>query len=669
MTQLGTICLLLGLALALYAAVGSVIGARRAIPDLVVSSRRAAYMLVPVTLAASLALIDAFVTHDFAVKYVYQHSDLAMDPKFLWVAFYSGNQGSLLFIALMLSVATTLALYFAPKRLALGIPYTTAILTATVAFFFVVIIFFANPFAPLGFSAQDGLGINPLLSHPAMFIHPPLLMTGLSTIVVPFAYVAGALIAGLTRDEWLDVARVSAIIVWAILGVAMLLGAWWAYTILGWGGYWSWDPIEDAAFMPWLALTAFIHSVMVQKRRGMFRMWNIVLISAAFVLAQLGMFLNRGGPVVSVHSFASSSIGMVFLAFMLLSLAFAFAVFFWRFTDLKSDRPLESMLSREASFLVNNFLLLGIIGFTLWGVVFPLASQFANSNKVTVAAPFFDHINGPMLLGLVFIMGVGPVLPWRRASGTALRHWLIWPTVAGLVTFIALKIAGFSQPIALIAFSVLVFVAASIVQEWYRGTMARRRAGDNWAVGFAKLVAGNRPRHGGYIVHLAILMVAFGVIGTQFYSQRTEVALAPGQSVNFANYRIVYVNSQTQNRSDRKAQWANLDVYRAGSGAYIGRLEPWQAYYPSFSQMSVRAAIRSTPLQDLYIVPNDFLSDGRVALRLSVNPLAMWLWIGGPVLLLGAGIALWPQPALELQTVESIRRQSTGVVRQTEAGI
>ncbi|NQW19008.1 MAG: heme lyase CcmF/NrfE family subunit [Chloroflexi bacterium] len=670
MAELGQLTLMLGLALTVYATLGSVLGARKGIPELVVSARNATYLITVVGFATAIALIVAFVTNDFSIEFVYSHSSTVMNRAFLWVAFFSGNEGSLLFIVLTLSIMTSVALFLSPHSFADALPYTTAILTGIMGFFYFVLVFFASPFDSLDFTAVEGLGINPLLTHPGMFIHPPLQMTGLVGIAIPFAFAFGSLIAGKTRDEWLDLARVSAIIIWAVLGSGILVGAWWAYTILGWGGYWGWDPIENVAFMPWLALTTFIHSVMVQKRRGMFRMWNVVLLSVAFVLAQFGMFINRGGPVVSVHSFGASTLGVIFLGFMLFSLAFALFVFFWRFNDLKSDRPLESFLSREASFLLNNFLLLGIVGVTLWGVLFPLASEFAQAETVTVSAPYFNRINGPMLLALVLLMGVGPVLPWRRANQASLKRWLLLPAIFAIGAFVGMIASGLERPIALFAFSVLVFVATSIGQEWYRGTMARRRSGDNFVIGFWKLVNGNRPRHGGYVVHLSILVLAFGVIGTQFYSQREDTVLNLGESFEIDNYRIEFASHEDEPRADRLAQWANINVYKDGD--YVGLLQPWSAFYPGFNQVSVRAGISTGPIEDLYIIPTDFLDargEGvtagggpvtRAIFRVSINPLAWWLWISGPIFILGTVIALWPQPAVELSPARIRRRRPTG---------
>ncbi len=654
MADLGTLSMLLALALAVYAALGYLAAGRFGSHELAISARRSVYMSTVALAVASGALVYAFLTHDFSIEYVQGHSNRAMDPAYVWVAMYAGNEGSLLYIALVLGVMASAAVYFAPARLGPALPYVGAILMGTLAFFITVTLLLASPFAPLGFSVDDGVGMNPLLRHPGMFIHPPLQMAGLVAVTIPFAFVIGALMAGQTRDQWLDAARVTAIGAWFLLGAGLLVGAWWAYTILGWGGYWGWDPIENVALMPWLVLTAFIHSVMVQKRRGMFRMWNVALLSLAFVLAQFGMFINRGGPVVSVHSFGASTLGAVFLGFMLLSLVFSFGIFLWRYPSLRSDRPLESFLSREASFLVNNFLFLGVTFVTLWGVLFPLFSDLVRDTTVTVSGPWYDKTNGPILLGLIVLMGIGPLLPWRRTSPQSVRKWLLIPTVAALLTAAGLWLSGIRELWAVIGFATLVFVGTGIAEEWYRGTMAQRRAGYNPVRGYWRMVSGNRPRHGGYIVHVAILALALGIVGTTFFQQRADVALAPGESFVLDNYRVEYLGSQSAQRADRESEWASVRVYK--DGKLVGELEPWRAFYPVFGMASVRAAIHYTPivdvpgipawalpgLEDLYIVPSDFLDDGRVVFRISINPLAWWLWVSGPVVILGTVIALWP---------------------------
>ena len=509
-------------------------------------------------------------------------------------------------------------------------------------------------------------------------------MSGLIGIIIPFAFSTGALISGKYSDDWVDLARVFAIVMWAMLGIGMLLGAWWAYTILGWGGYWSWDPIENVALMPWLALTAFIHSIMVQRRRGMFRMWNIALIDIALLLALLGVFINRGGPVVSVHSFAASTLGYVFLGFMIANLIFAFAVFIWRLPQLQSERAVETFMSREASFLVNNFLLLLVTAVTLWGVIYPVFADLARDVDVTVAAPYFNRVNGPVLLALVILMGIGPLLPWRRANAQSLRKWLIAPVAAAATLALLLFALGIAEPWAIVGFAAIMFALVAVLEEWTLGTRARvRNLKELPPVAWWRLVNGNRARHGGYIVHIAILVFAVGIVGTQFFDQRFDAAIAEGQSLVIDNYRAEFTGTRIDDRPDRLAQWAIVDVYRIDPEDYtaerqqarsdarsgfvadgparpgdrlLGTIQPQHEFYRTVNQVSVRAGILGSPIEDLYVTPRDFLSDGRLSLAVSINPLAMWLWIAGPIFILGTAVALWPNPALESSVVSAASR-------------
>ena len=651
MGDLGSIALSIALALAAYSAVASVLGRVRGVPPLVESARYATYLLVFVLGVALASLVGAFLASDFELQYVAEHSNLAMPRVYTWVAFYAGNEGSLLYIAFALSVLSALAMVLAPSRLRDSLPYTNAVLMVVLTFFLAVMAFMANPFATLPFAPADGQGINPLLTHPGMFIHPPVMMAGLIGVTLPFAFAFGALLAGNTGDEWVDPGRTWGIVAWALLGSGLLLGGWWAYTILGWGGYWAWDPVENAGFMPFVGLTAFIHSIMVQKRRGMFRMWNIVLINIAFGLALYGMFMNRGGPVPSVHSFGASSLGWVFLMFTGVGVIGSFTVFFLRYGSLKSARNLESSLSREAAFLANNLLLLGIAFVTLWGVVYPLISEAARGTAVTVAAPFYNQVNGPILLALIGLMGVGPLLPWRRGSLKNLGRALITPGGIAIAVVVVLFILGVRKPYSLVAFGVCSLVASGILLEWVRGTRSRHRHGDNYAAGFVRLMAANRPRYGGYVVHLAVVLLALGVVGSSFYDVQSDVILAPGESAMVDDYEIEYVGTKITPKADRTEFVSTVKVYRGGE--LLGSMSPKRSFYPEFRMASTRAGIWSTPVEDLYVLPSELLEDGSVGFRILVNPLVWWMWVAGPVFMLGTAIALWPQ-----------RRPATAYVRE-----
>ena len=649
MGDLGAISLWIGLALAAYSAVGSVAGKLRGSVALVDSGQAAMYATVVVLFVATLSLVVSFISRDFEIAYVAAHSDLAMPDRFTWVAFYAGNEGSLLYIAMVLSVMSAIAVWRSPERFRDALPYTTAVMMLVLTFFLAVMSVMANPFDKLPFVPADGEGINPLLTHFGMFFHPPALMAGLIGITIPFSFALGSLLARKTGDEWVDPGRVWGIITWALLAGGLLLGSWWAYTILGWGGYWFWDPVENAAFMPWLALTAFIHSIMVQKRRGMFRMWNIALVNVAFGLALYGMFMNRGGSVPSVHSFGASTLGWVFLLFMAVGVIVPLIIFFWRYPLLKSAQNLDSMLSREAAFLVNNLLLLGIAFVTLWGTVYPLISPLTSGEEITVARPFYDQVNGPLMLALVFLMGIGPMLPWRRANWASVRRALTVPAVVAVLTLVVLLAVGLrpstsSGGYALAGFCLAAFVASGILMEWYRGSRARHRnSNENYAVAFVHLVWANRPRYGGYIVHLSVLMVALGIVGTSFFNSQKDVVLSPGETTTIENYEIRYLGTTMVPFSNRTEFISSVEVYR--DGKLIDTINPNRAFYPNFNMASTRAAIRSTPVEDFYVVPSENMPDGDVGFRILVNPLIWWMWVAGPVMVLGTVIALWPEPS------------------------
>ena len=642
MADLGAISLWIALALAAYSTVGSVAGKLRLSPALVESAQSAMYAVGLALMVATLSLVVSFISRDFEIAYVAAHSDLAMANKFTWVAFYAGNEGSLLYIATILSIMSAVAVWRAPEKFKDALPYTTAILMLTLTFFVAVMAVMANPFDKLPFVPLDGDGINPLLTHFGMFFHPPALMAGLIGITVPFAFAIGSLLAGKTGDEWVDAGRVWGMVSWVLLAGGLLLGSWWAYTILGWGGFWFWDPVENAAFMPWLGITAFIHSIMVQKRRGMFRMWNIVLINVAFGLALYGMFMNRGGSVPSVHSFGASQLGWIFLLFLAVGVIVPFAIFIWRYPLLKSVQNLDSMLSREAAFLVNNMLLLAIAFVTLWGTVYPLLSRLTNDEEITVARPFYDQVNGPLMLGLVFLMGVGPLIPWRKAGMASLRRSLLLPVVGGLLTVGILAALGLHKDYALIAFGLATFVTTGILMEWFRGTRSRRRnSGDNYVTAFCALIAANRPRYGGYIVHLSVVMVTLGIVGTSFFGVQRDVVLGIGESTTINDYELAYLGTVEVQKSNRTEFTSTVQVFR--DGELLDTLRTKRAFYPSFNMAATAAAIRSTPVEDLYVVPSENLPDGSVGFRVLVNPLIWWMWVAGPVMVLGTVIALWPQ--------------------------
>jgi len=589
-----------------------------------------------------ITLIVAFLNHDFSISYVAGNSNYAMDKSLIWVAFYAGNEGSLLFIASVLSIVSFFAIYLGNKRVELtkSMPFISGILAVLSLFFVAILYFLANPFAPLDFVPADGRGINPLLTHFGMFIHPPVMMTGLVSIAIPFSIAMGATIGKAHPDSWTNYARLWGLISFMILGSGLLLGSWWAYTILGWGGYWGWDPIENVGFMPFLVLTGFIHTIVVQKKRGIFRFWNLILISLAFNLGALGMFFNRAGPVPSVHSFGESTIGWSFLTFFVISVFFSVIVLAWRYKQIKGVDYPNNLLSRTMSFVVNNFLLLCVTFITLWGIMFPIISDVFTGTTITVGAPFYNQTNGPLLLVLIFAMGLGPMLPWGKLTKKMALNILLTHIVPSLVCLVILFILGIRNIYALISFSLCCFVVIGIFKEWFIGVKTRFKRGDNIVIGFFKLIMNNRSRYGGYITHLSIVLLALAVTGSTFFNIERNVIIEPGAIEKIGKYELQYSSTVTQEYSDRVERTALITA--SVNGRNIGVLKAENHYYPSFQMASTRSGIMSFIDEDLYVIPQEFLSDGRVALRLLVNPMMVWMWIAGPIFILGTVISFWP---------------------------
>ena len=640
--ETGQLALALAFVVSIYAALASFLGVARRSSELLASGRYGMYSVPALLTVATGALIYAFVSNDFSVRYVAENSSLAMPSAYTWVAFYAGNAGSMLYISVIFALLAVAAIITIRKTLPYTSPYAVGIMALVLAFFLGVMVFLANPLARSEIIPMDGQGINPLLVHFGMFIHPPLQMAGLISVAIPFSIAMGALLAGKGgNDEWVDQGRLWGMIAWLILTIGLLLGSWWAYTILGWGGYWAWDPVENSALMPWLAMTAFVHSIMVQKRRGMFRMWNIVIIIVAFTMAQLGMFINRGGPVPSVHSFAQSAMGWLFLAFMAVTLMASIAAFVWKSESLRSRGRLESLLSRESAFLAQNILFLTVAFVTLWGTIFPIFSEAASDTVVTVGQPFFNRVNGPILLVIVLLMGVGPALPWRRASLGTMFATLRLPLAAALVVGVALAALGFTRPVALVAYMTCALVVAGILHEWFRGTLSRHRRGEPYHLAFVRLLSANRPRYGGYVVHLAIIMLASGAIASSFYSVQRDFAMRPGETRSLGEYTFTYTGTTHASFPDREEDYARFEVYSGDE--YLGIMEPFRAEYPSFRIASTQGAIHSTPIEDFYIVPSEFTGDGQGIFRVLINPMVWWMWASGPIMALGTLLALSPR--------------------------
>ncbi len=641
--DLGAGALIAGLVAAICSVAAGFIGGRTRDERLLAAARNGVFVLTAMLVLAAATLVGAFVNHDFSLAYVAEHSSRSMPVEFVIAAFYSGQPGSLLYWSLTLSIFSAIVVAANYNRLRDIIGYVIGVLMSVQTFFLLVLAFVSSPFERLLVVPLDGRGLNPLLYDHGMLIHPPMLLLGYSSVAVPYAFAMGALIAGRTDADWIRASRRYALLAWAFLGAGNLLGAWWAYHVLGWGGYWGWDPVENSAIMPWLALTAYVHSIIVQQRRGMLKVWNMGLIIATFCLAVQGTFIVRSGVISSVHSFAQSAIGPYFFAFLAVVVIGSVTALLARLPLLRDEGRFDGVVSRESGFLLNNVLLISIAFATYWGTVFPVLSEAVRGVKATVGAPFYQQVNGPLLLGLLVLMGVGPLLPWRRASRVTLTRSFVAPLAAAGLAATALVIVGLRAPAAIVALAAAMFATATVGWEYWRGVRARIRAtGEVMPIALVRLVARARPRYGGYLVHLGMALIAVGVISSQFYQQSREATLPVGSSMSIGRYELTYLGLTETRGAGSRTVAAQIALSEDGGPAH--RVAPARVFYESFNdQPATNIVIETRRLEDLYLVLTGWGDDGTISLVAYINPMVSLIWVGGLALLLGALITLWPE--------------------------
>ncbi len=642
MSDIGYIALFLALVASIYSAIAYIFGVRGKHLTLTDSARNGLLAVFGLVSISVVALVYALVTHDFQIEYVASYTSRDLSLPYLLSALWAGNDGSLLFWAWLLSLFAAVVVL---QKRDIGkelVPYASSIIMVTQAFFLILLLFVANPFYKLSFIPAEGMGLNPLLENPGMLFHPPLLLVGYVGFTIPFAFAMAALLTRRLGDEWLITIRRWTLLAWLFLGVGNLIGAWWAYVELGWGGYWAWDPVENASFMPWLVATAFLHSIMMQRRRGMLKVWNMVLIILTFSLTIFGTFLTRSGVISSVHTFAESPfLGYSFLAFIGITLFGSLGLLYYRGEELKGEAEIESLVSRESTFLLNNLLIVGAAFAIFLGTVFPMISEAVRGVKISVGPPFFNQVNGPIFLAIILLTGICALIGWRRASIKNLIHNFLWPLVVALMLGIALFIGGIREWYALVAFLLCGFVLFTILYEWFRGTRARHRMrAENYLKAFFGLIEANKPRYGGYIVHIAIILIAIGVVGSSFYNIEKEVTLTPGESMTIKGYTLTYEAIDYYETQSKEVVTATLSVYNGGK--LIGKLTPEKYFHRTYEQPVTEVAIRSTLLEDLYVILIGWDEDGTTAFKVLVNPLVNWIWIGGVVFVLGGLIAFWP---------------------------
>ena len=643
MAELGRAALVICLGLSVYACVAGAFAAFKGRRRLSLSARNALIAAFAAAAVAAVVLFSAFVRHDFSFAYVAEHSARRLPTLYTLSAFWGGQEGSLLLWLLILT-AYSAAVVLINRRTAPDlVAWVVPVLGGVAIFFSFMLVAVSSPFATQAAPA-DGAGLNPSLQNLHMLIHPVLLYLGYVGLTVPFAFGMGSLLAKRADERWIIATRRWTLAAWGFLGVGQLIGAHWAYVEVGWGGYYAWDPVENAAFMPWLAATAFLHSVMVQEKKGMLKIWNMLLVAGGFVLALFGTFLTRSGILSSIHSFAESPLGGWFLGFIALVIAFSLGLIFLRLPLLRTKTKLESLASREASFLYNNLLLVAFCLTILWGVLYPILSEAVTGQTNHVSGPyynFFLHIFG---LPLLLLMGIGPLLAWRKTSLRTLARTWAWPAVVSLVVGAILLALGAGSSIpGLIAYTFSAFVIVSIIVEFVRGTRARKAVvGGSWPSAFSSLVARNRRRYGGYVVHAAIVLLAIGIAGSSAYDTTREARLRPGQSMEIRGYTLTYrklVQHQSENAQEVRAL---VDVRRGGSRD--GTLSAGQNHYPVEGQTSREVAIRSDLVtgEDLYLIAQQIDSDGTVFFKAETLPLVNLIWLAGFIFLGGTLIALWP---------------------------
>ncbi len=642
-SDLGVIALILATGFAVFAILAAVLGAVRNIPQLVSSASRAVLAVTFFMLLAAAALIVSFLTHDFGVRYVAEQSSLAMPWYYVTAAFYGGQEGSLLYWAVMLSVFSAIFVLSSRRAPAVLVPYVIATLMATLTFFLIVLSTVSNPFVRLPVAPPDGNGLNPLLMDPGMLVHPPMLLMGFMSFVVPFAFAVAAMITGHLGSDWLRSIRRWMLASWTIQTVGLILGAWWAYHVLGWGGYWGWDPVENAALLPWLTATAFLHSTMVQERRGMLKVWNLILVVASFALSIFGTFEVRSGVISSVHSFAYSNIGAYFLVFLVIVIVFSLALFFFRLPKLQAEQEFDSLVSREGIFLFNNLLLTGITFATLWGTIFPLITAVVQKQEMTVGPPFYDNVNGPLLGILVLAMGIGPLLAWRRTSMHALWRNVCVPAIVAAIFAIILPLLGVTSVLADIGFAICAFTASAILYELWRGTRVRHSHGEPYVLAFFMLFKRYRQRYGGYIVHLGMVALTLGIIGSQFFQQQQDATLNAGQNVTIAGYQFTFLGNINTQNSDNQNITAQLEIWQ--NGQLLRYIYPGRTIYTNFQNQPVsQISITTMPnLTDVYVFLADWQGAGQAQIRVFINPLVSLVWYGGLFMLIGGVICWWPE--------------------------
>jgi len=663
LADVGILTIYLSLAVSIYIIAAMLCSLRANRGQFFASARNGIYLIAGLTTVAVLLLEYALITHQYRLEYVASHVSADQPLFYTLSALWGGQEGSLLFWAWLLAVFGAIVFIQNRAQNRELLPYIAMFIAFTEGFFLLLVIAFASPFKVLEFTPADGKGLNPLLQNPGMFFHPITLYLGYVGFTIPFAFAIGALASGHLSDNWIRSTRRWSLWSWLFLSLGLLFGMRWAYVVLGWGGYWGWDPVENSALIPWLTGTAYLHSVMIQEKRGMLKIWNLVLIMLTFILSILGTFLTRSGVVQSVHAFGVGQMGPFFLAFIgFVVLGFLYLLYS-RLGELKEENELHSVVSREATFLLNNLILVGAAFATLWGTIFPMISEVFTGNQISVAAPFFNQVNGPIFLALLLLMGACTLVGWRRASPENLKRNFLPPLFVSIVVIAALFVLGLRDWPGLTAFGGGAFVLTTLTIEFYRAIRARiRQYGENIVRAGYNLVQKDRRRYGGFIVHLGVVMAVIGIAGSMFYQTEQQFNFKRGDSLTVKQYTLKFEGLKMTPAQNRDIISAQMSVFENGN--LVATLTPSKDYYRAADQSTTEVAIRSTAREDLYLILGGWTDDGTATIKIFINPLVMWLWVGFGVFILGTLIAALPDPR---EATVAARSRATQTVRPAQA--
>ncbi|MEX2581663.1 MAG: heme lyase CcmF/NrfE family subunit [Gemmatimonadota bacterium] len=683
MTQIGEIALWVALVLSIWGAGAAFVGGRTKRGDIALSGERTVIVVFALLAIASLAIIAAFLGNEYQYQYVAGYSNRELPTFYKISGLWAGQTGSLVFWALLLSLFSSVTIVQNRNRNREFMPYVAGTLLVVLAFFLVVIVTVSNPFTQLPFAPADGRGLNPQLQNYWMTIHPPTLYLGFTAFTIPFAFAVAALLNGKLDTRWITTTRRWTLLSWFFLTNGIIFGMMWAYVELGWGGYWFWDPVENASLLPWLTATAFLHSVMIQEKRGMLKMWNMLLVLGTFLLCILATFLTRSGLIESVHTFATNlPIAFIFLGFMSVLTVISAGLVWWRRSELEPEAQVDSFVSREAAFLGNNLIFVGAMFAVLWGTLFPLISEGLVDQRIAVGPPFYNRVAIPLGLILLALMGIGPVIAWRKASKRNLQRNFTWPVIVGVIVAAVMWLSGVRHAQVILTFALGAFVLTTVVVEFKKGTVARARIeGEGLGKAFVHLIERNRRRYGGYIIHVGLVVMFMGFAGAAYDMESEVGGMLPGESTEIESpfghtYRLTYQDISAYTHTNGWTFAASVQVEK--DGVPVGVLTPMQRTFNQRQEINMEVGIRRVWNEDLYIIlagvdDLDGIANGTNArpaatFRILINPLVPWIWSGGIIMAIGTLIALWPSVPTGQLPAEAKTR--TGVKREEElAGV